>query len=191
MPTINEVWEQAQQINANLVTIHGDLDSIETRVDAANARFSALLALTGDGLASLSAGLAAMHARQDATNLLLASLLQHQQAMLCLLEQIAGNTCGTWNEAAAQTRLQRDATEAGVSLTHMFATTHPEGALAWARHREDRARVDACCPKEKPTAPCVERPCPQPALPAVPTVPGYPVFRPAVQTTAAPPSKRG
>ena len=46
MPTINEVWEQAQQINANLATLHNDLTTLNNRSNLTNTRLNDLLTLT-------------------------------------------------------------------------------------------------------------------------------------------------
>jgi hypothetical protein len=177
MPTINEVWEQALQINANLGTLHNDPGDIKQRLDEANDWLAEVRTLLADGLTAIADGLAGIQARQDVANQVLVFQAQQQEAMICILERISLNTCLILNEANAQTDLQRAIRTAGEHLEHMYATANAEAALALAREQEQQARVDACCPPKPAPAPCVYEPCPAPK-PVRPDVPaGYRGYR--------------
>jgi hypothetical protein len=177
MPTINEVWEQALLINANLGTLHNDQGDVKQRLDEANDWLAEIRTVLADGLTAIADGLAGIQARQDAANQILLFQAQQQEAMICILERISLNTCLLLNEADRQTDLQRGIRGAAEHLEHMYATGHADGALALAREQEQRARVDACCPPQPAPLPCAYEPCPAPKAlrPEVP--PAYRGYR--------------
>ena len=176
MPTINEVWEQAQQINANLGTLHNDLTTLNNRSNLTNARLNDLLTLTVEtndwledirqtvntGFLAMAAGISGIIARQDITNQLLHFQSQQQQTMICILEHISQNTCQLLDQASMQTDLQRTMAHDTKALHHMFATANPEAALEYRRHLEDRRRLEECCPPEPRQPACEYQPCETP-----------------------------
>lgn len=178
MPTINEVWEQALQINANLVTVHNDLTGLTQRSDETNAWLGELRQLVADGLASISTGISGLQVRQDLTNQLLFVLLQQQKAVICNLEEISRNTCTLVNQSTRQTALQEGMAEALSSLQYMFATANPDAALSYARHQEERRRLEACCPPPERTDPCAYERCQAPELPPERQLERYKGFHP-------------
>jgi len=109
MPTINEVWEQAQEINANLVIVHNDLTGLQTAVDGrldnaigqlqqVNTRLQDLRAVVASGLASLSAGIAGLQQRQDVTNNL---LLLHAHQFETMISRGRGACGSNWRNGEA------------------------------------------------------------------------------------------
>jgi hypothetical protein len=178
MPTINEVWEQALQINANLGTLHNDQGDIKQRLDEANDWLAEIRTLLADGLTALADGLSGVQARQDVTNQILLFQAQQQEAMICILERISLNTCLILNEATRQTDLQRAIRAAGEHLEHMYATANAEAALALARAQEQQARVDACCPPRPAPEPCTYEPCPAPKAVRPEAPAGFRGYRP-------------
>lgn len=189
MPTINEVWEQALQINANLVIVHNDLTGLQTAIGArldnltgleqeTNARLHDLRNVVAGGLGSLSLGIAGLQQRQTITNQLLQFQTQQQETIICILEKIARNTCAIQNEAHEQTGLQKNVAENAASIRHMFSTQHPGAALELDREMEQRREIERCCPPQPPAAPCVDQPCPVPARPEVRPPDNYPVYNP-------------
>lgn len=193
MPTINEVWEQAQQINANLVIVHNDLTGMQAAIDGrldnaiaqmqqVNVRLQDLRAVVASGLASLSAGIDGIEQRQDTSNELLLFQARQLQTVICILEKIAQNTCAIQNEAHTQTGLQKEIEKSTAAESHMFATLHPGAALELSREEEQKAEIERCCPPEPEPPPCVDRPCPDPkALPEVPRRELTPVFNPPAE----------
>ena len=194
MPTINEVWEQAQEINANLVIVHNDLTGLQAAVDGrldnaigqlqqVNARLQDLRAVVASGLASLSAGMAGLQQRHDVTNNLLLLHAHQFETMICILEKIARNTCAIQNESHIQTALQTSIEKSAAAESHMFATVHAEAALELAREQEQKAAIDRCCPPKPEPPPCVDQPCPAPAVREIPRQDTTPVFNPPPDRT--------
>ena len=174
MPTINEVWEQALQINANLAILHNDQIDLKNCCNTSVQRLQSLLAngtetndwleeiraLLASGFTAMAAGFTAMHNRQDLTNQLLWLHAQQHQTMICILENISRNTCALLNESAKQTTFQEQITGATESLDHMFATAHPDAALVRQREDEQREALERCCPPEAAADPCAYHECP-------------------------------
>lgn len=178
MPTINEVWEQAVQINANLATLHNDMVAIRQRADATNAWLQDVRSLVAAGLDSLADGVVALQARQDLANKLLAVLLQLTETEICNLEKISANTCRSLNEAVRQTALQESSTSSLADLARMFASAHADAALELARAKEQEARMEACCPEKPPAPPCDYERCPSPKIPKLDSPEKYRGFEP-------------
>lgn len=190
MPSINEVWEQALQINANLVTVHHDLEALKSCCTDELATLheqrdwlEAIHVRLGEGFANLSDGLAGVQSRQDVTNHLLKYQVLQNQTMICLLEKIARNTCDLSSDAERQTRIQTGlATDLG-ALVAMTETVHPDAALVQRRAVEQRRALDKCCPPEPARPRCTFEPCREPELAAEPKPrPATVVFAPAPRT---------
>jgi hypothetical protein len=176
MPTINEVWAQAQQINANLAILHNDqvdlknccntsvqrLQTLVTNGQETNDWLEECRSLVADGFAAMAAGFTAIHSRQDVTNQILWLHAQQHQTMICILEKISRNTCTLLNESAKQTHDQQAIADAVRSLDHMFATVHSDGALAYRREEQQRQEIERCCPPPMPEDPCTYDKCPAP-----------------------------
>jgi hypothetical protein len=197
MPTITEVWEQALQINANLVILHNDLtaqqaatntrlDAVTGQLDQVNIRLQDLRGVVASGLVSLSTGLQGVQQRQDVTNELLFLQAQQLQTVICILEKIARNTCAIQNEAHAQTGLQKSIAHDEHAEVHMFATVHPDAALELKREEEQRAEIERCCPPRPEPPVCVDQPCPAPGLPERSRRDLTPVFTPPVEDIPGP-----
>jgi len=185
MPTINEVWEQAQQINANLVTvqgelttIHGDLTGLQQEVDESNDWLGEIRQLTANGFAALATGIVGIHTRQDISNDLLWVLIQQMQSALCNLEKISQNTCRLVTESVKQTEIQRATAASTADLRQMYASANPAAALELARAREQEKRMDECCPPPRPKPACSYEPCPAPQIPERRRPPGWDGFHP-------------
>lgn len=178
MPTINEVWEQALNINANLSVIHNDLgdlkncckttnDNIKNLIDTvekSNEHLEKLRDVITTGFATVSEGITAIQARQDLTNKLLVFQIRQQNTMICALENISRNTCALLNESNQQTKLQTKLVADMAKLTHMYASTNPNAALIFARSEEQREAIEKCCPPEPYKPVCVYEQCPAPSL---------------------------
>lgn len=184
MPTINEVWEQALQINANLATVHGDLTTANARLQTLIARaeegndwLEELRDLVLQGFTVVAAGLQGVAARQDLALKLQAHQIEQGKTMICNLEHISRNTCQLVEQASRQTELQTGMETALRQLVHMTSTAHPDAALAWARAEEERHKLERCCPPPARRPACTYEPCPAPGEPPaarnLPEVPGF------------------
>jgi hypothetical protein len=177
MPTINEVWEQALQINANLAILHNDQIDLKNCCNTSVQRLQVDLADTTEtndwleelrsvmaaGFTAMAAGFAGMHQRQDLTNQLLWMHTQQHQTMICILEKISRNTCALLNESTRQTQFQDQITDSVQGLDHMFATVHPDASLVRQREEEQRLAIERCCPPDQPQDPCSYEECPAPS----------------------------
>ena len=178
MPTINEVWEQAVQVNANLAQLHNDITALRNRADETNARLGDIEQVTADGFASLAQGLVALQSRADIANVLLDTLVKQGSTVICNLEKLSDLTCKLLQESVKQTAFEAR-TAAGIEgLVHMTATSQPEAGLAWKRQQELQAKMDECCPEKPPAPPCTYQPCPAPDLPKVEYPKPYQGFEP-------------
>ncbi|MGO9402938.1 MAG: hypothetical protein ACLPVW_05640 [Terriglobales bacterium] len=82
--------------------------------------------------------------------------------IICLLEQIAKNTCDLVNQSYVQTSLQETIERNTTRLAEMFAATHSEAAFALHREHQLRQEIEKCCPPKPPAPPCQEKPCSSP-----------------------------
>jgi hypothetical protein len=176
VPTINEVWEQALAINANLGTLHNDAVDLKSCCAEVNQRLDALTDRVGDGFTLLAQGIAVSIAHQQLTNQLLLHQTKQLSTVICALEHISEQTCELLDEADQQTDAQRAIAAAGEALAHMAATANPDAALALDREREQRAALERCCPPEPRKPRCTYRPCDDPGAPQRLVKP--PAFRP-------------
>lgn len=184
MPTINEVWEQALQINANLVTVHDDLTTANARLstligraDETNDWLEEVRDLVHQGFTVVTAGLQAIQARQDLALKLQAYQIEQGQTMICALEHISRNTCQLVEQATRQTELQTGMEAALTRLVHLASTANPEAALVLAREEEERRRIERCCPPPARKPACTYEPCRAPGEPPradrLPEAPGF------------------
>jgi hypothetical protein len=172
MPSINEVWEQALQINSNLVIVHQDLEALRSCCAdelAAMAEqtdwLAAIDTVLVDGFSSLSQSLAGIHDRQDLTNLLLRYQVLQNRTTICLLEKIARAACDQLTEADRQTSLQSAVAVDLNALREMVASVHPDAALTLSRAEEARRNLERCCPPKPAEPRCSFAPCPAPGEP--------------------------
>ena len=176
MPTLNEVWEQAVQVNANLVTLHNDVVALQGCCQTVNARLNDLIILgdetnewleelrqiTDAGFVATSKGLAAVLADQAVTIHILAHQVKQNEAVICSLEKISANTCALLNQAVLQTDLQTQMAVELQALRHMFATANPAAALVYDRFAEERRKLEECCPPGTKPPVCIYERCPVP-----------------------------
>lgn len=190
MPSINEVWEQALAINANLAIVHNDLldlktccvdtnsklDQLRVRADESNDWLEEVRDLLSSGFATMASGFEGVHQRQDISNQILVFQARQLQTVICVLENISRNTCALVNTSDAQLRQQTEATESVGALRHMYATANPDAALVLSRADEDAARMAKCCPDKPVPPPCTYQACDDARLPQ----PGKPTDSPTM-----------
>jgi hypothetical protein len=197
MPSINEVWEQAVQANANLARLHDDMVSLGTCCSNTNSKLQWLINLTtetndwqeelfkvaNNGFAAISSGIQGIHDRQELMSQLLLFMAEQQNTMICALEKISSNTCRMLNHSAEQTALQRYMADHLYGLEHMYATSNPEAALVYRRHSEAEEKMRNCCPSKPSPPECQQEPCSKPIQPKskpISEFTGYQPIDPAV-----------
>lgn len=184
MPTINEVWEQALLINANLGTLHNDQQDLKeccastnTALQTTNTTLADIRTVLADGLTSVADGLAGIQARQDQTNRILAHQSRQLETVICALEHVSEHTCELVNQADEQVRLQRALRVATEGIEHMVASVNGEAAVALSRERAQRDALEACCPPAPPEPRCTYEPCRKPKDLSVDEPSGYEPFK--------------
>ena len=173
MPSAQDILDA---VNNNTTVIGGRLDDVKGKLDTANNHLAAVEGKLDAINASVQAGDSDVQKVQqlllwgfqqlitlgEYTNQALFHNDQQNDTMICLLQQISVNTCGTWNEAHTQTKLQENIKAAACKLADLYAATHGDAALILEREERLRRQIEACCPPEPPEPVCVEQPCPLP-----------------------------
>jgi hypothetical protein len=159
MPSAQDVLDAVEQtkaaVNNNTIVIGQKLDSLTAAVNAVDAdvKLTQQVLLWGfEQLITLG----------QYANQALSQNDKQNDTMICILEQIAVNTCGIWNEAHIQTHLEKGIETSTQKLARLYAATHGDAAVAFAREEELLRRIEKCCPPEEPPPVCVETPCPTP-----------------------------
>jgi hypothetical protein len=159
MPSAQDVLDAVEQtkaaVNNNTIVIGQKLDTLTAAVNAVDAdvKLTQQVLLWGfEQLITLG----------QYANQALSQNDKQNDTMICILEQIAVNTCGIWNEAHIQTHLEKGIETSTQKLARLYAATHGDAAVAFAREEELLRRIEKCCPPEEPPPVCVETPCPTP-----------------------------
>jgi hypothetical protein len=162
LDAINHVKDNTADIRSRLDTTNNHLTTIEGKLDAINASVQQVDADVKKVQQLLLWGFQQLITLGQYTNQALFHNDQQNDTMICLLQQIAVNTCGIWNEAHTQTPLQQAIKATSRKLADLYAATHGDAAITLEREEELRRQLEACCPPEPPAQACVERPCPTP-----------------------------
>lgn len=165
MATLNDFFNELQQVNGNLQQLHNDAvaetaatNAVRTSVDQTNVTLAA-------GLAAMSQGLQALADLQVETNRFLAHKVRQEATIICILEKVSRNTCELLNEASSQTGIQsviRDATD---ELRQLSESANPSAAVEFSRLKKIQTELAVCCPSETPPPACTYEPCPSPDRP--------------------------
>lgn len=192
VPSINEVWEQALQINANLSTIHNDLTDLQECCAATNGSLTRLVErgdetndwlaeirqLLADGFSTVATGMSGIQDRQDNLIRLAAHQIEQNRTIICALENVSRNTCRILNEAALQTGLQEDIRTSVEATAWLTASAHPAAGLEHSRERKRQEELERCCPPPEVVPACEYRECERPKAPELPTPPSFEGFDP-------------
>jgi len=193
MPTINEVWEQAVQVNANLATVHNDLVALKgccentnrrlndqiIRAEETNDWLEDLRQVVNNGFVAMTDGIRGIHARQELMIRLLAYQAEQNRTIICALENISRNTCQILDQADRQTQLQTRIAEDVTAVDQMYATSNPDSALVYQRHQEDLRKLEKCCPQKPRDPACTYRPCQSPSEKEIGQPPAYSGYQPS------------
>ena len=162
LDSINAIKDKMEAVKGKLDTVNSHLNTVEGKLDTINASVKAVDIDVQKVQQLLLWGFGQLITLGQYTNQALFHNNQQNDTMICLLQQIAVNTCGIWNEAHIQTGLQEAIKATSRKLADLYAATHGEAALTLEREAELRRQIEACCPPKPPTSACVERPCPKP-----------------------------
>lgn len=179
MASINDVFNQLQEVNGTLTQIDTD---VTAGTNATNQVKASVDTLDGDAKAGFAAVVDALHtiAQIDIEAVkLLFQLTQQADTMICALEHISRNTCGilaeVTHQAELQTRLRADAD----ALRDIAESAYPAATLERSRLAALRAEIERCCPPPEPEPACVYEPCERPR----------PVEKPDLPQTSPPPPR--
>jgi hypothetical protein len=142
--------------------VSNKLDQIKGKLDTTNNHLATIEASVHQSQQLLLWGFQQMITLGQYTNQALFHNDEQNDTMICLLQEIAVNTCGIWNETHTQTPLQEAIKAACRRLADLYAATHGEAAVTLEREAELRRQIEACCPPEPPALACVEKPCATP-----------------------------
>jgi chromosome segregation ATPase len=169
MPSVDDVFNAIQGVNARLDTANSQLGAIKTSTDAVKASTDAVKASTDavkaavqDVNATLSNGFGQLITLGVYTNKALFHNAKQNETIICLLEQIADHTCKLLNESHIQTGLQTSIESSATILADLYAATHADAALAREKSEALRRQIEKCCPPPVPEPACKEERCPRP-----------------------------
>jgi hypothetical protein len=154
MATLNDAYNQLVTANAQLTTLHGDLQNVNTSVQGTTA--------------AVDAGFAQLSTLVTYTNQLLAHEIQQNDTIICNLAKIARQTCELVNQAVLQTAAQQAMREELTDVKQLFALANPAAGVEQHRLEALEHKLEECCPPTQPAPPCVYEPCPAPAQPPPP-----------------------
>jgi hypothetical protein len=132
---------------------------------AANVRLDNLIDVTEavrDAVLEVDAGVDQLVSLQSFANSALVHQIRQNDTIICLLRQIADNTCRILNEEHVQTGLQTEIAADADTLAALYSATHADAALAHGRELALQAQIEACCPPSEPEPACQPKECPDP-----------------------------
>jgi hypothetical protein len=100
---------------------------------------------------------------QAFANTALVQQIRQNETIICLLKQIATNTCTLVNESHTQTGLQTGMSTDTRALADLFAITHADAALIREREQALKDQIEACCPPKQDPPACQPEKCAEPA----------------------------
>lgn len=163
MPTLDDMFNQLTQANANLQGLRGDIAGLTNVAKDIKAIDGKLLQAAVDINAKLQVLLQDTQqiiAAEKYTNKALFHITQQNDTIICNLEKIARNTCEIWNEAQTQTKLQKSIECHIAELADLAETVHAAAFVDLQRRKQLQTEIERCCPSEQPRAPCEDKPCP-------------------------------
>ena len=126
------------------------------QLKATNDKLTALITVTSsvrDGVLAVGVGINQLLAQQSFANGALVHEIKQNDTIICLLKQIADNTCRLLNESHVQTGLQQTIATDAETLAALYSVTHAEAALVRERELALRKEIEACCPPRSPATP--------------------------------------
>jgi hypothetical protein len=142
--------------------LKGLLGDIRDNTNQTNAEVNTLIGVDQAGFANLSSGIAVMIDRlQEANHLLDENRLQND-TIICWLTNIANVSCQQLHVLQTQAELQRSMDAHLGRLESIAHLVHAREYVEILETEATNARIDECCPPDRPQPkPCFE-PCPSP-----------------------------
>lgn len=192
MPSINDVFNQLQQVNGRLSALESqlvqanghlqglrnDLTQLRGRVDAG---FDDTVKTLNAGFTNASQAMQTLAALESFTNQILAHQSAQNDTIICILEKISRNTCNLVSESHIQTGLQTSIQESTSDIRELAKSAQPEAALELQRIADLRRQVEKCCPPAVPPPACTYEPCEAHRFTGEPPREHVPEFRPVVR----------
>ncbi len=141
MPSSTDFFQELQKANLHLSSINDDLNDFKETMEFNTGQLIAI---------------------GNVTNGALVHQIKQLDTVICLLKQIADNTCRLVNESHKQTGLQTAIASDTDTLSSLYALSHAEAALVLQREQALKAQVEACCPPKPETPACLPQKCPEP-----------------------------
>lgn len=141
MPSSTDFFQELQKANLHLSSINEDLNDFREVMEFNTGQLIAV---------------------GNATNGALVHQIKQLDTVICLLKQIADNTCRLVNESHTQTGLQSAIEVDTDTLASLFAVSHAEAALVLQREQALKAQVEACCPPKPEPPACQPQKCLEP-----------------------------
>lgn len=174
MPSAGDFFNEMKATNVRLDTLNATTSNVLGEVQGANTRLDTLIVTTNGVRVSVD-NVAVKIDQQIAIETVIRDAVIHQikqnETIICLLKQIADNTCRTLNEAHIQTGLQTTIRENTTTLAELYAVTHAEAALVRDRELALKKQLEKCCPPPVPEPACRPKECPAPGEFKVPPPP--------------------
>ena len=142
--------------------LKGLLGDIKDNTNQTNAEVSTLIGVDQSGFVNLSSGVAVLIDRLQETNHLLDDNRLQNDTIICWLTNIAKVSCQQLHVLQAQAELQRSMDAHLGRLESIAHLVHAREYVEVLETEATNARIDECCPPDRPTPkPCFE-PCPSP-----------------------------
>ena len=169
MPSIQDV---ADQINAKLDSIstntsntaQNTLDTVDVangirnELVTVNTRLLQLNGTLETGFANLSGGLFALLQVNIAQLSMLDHHRQQHDTMICELTHVNEQLCNVVRKLGRLIELESDELKSIERIEGVFERVHSEAAGDFDREQELHAKIEKCCPPDKPRP----EPCPEP-----------------------------
>jgi hypothetical protein len=161
MPSLADV---ANDLKGLLGDIKNNTSQTNTEINTLNNEVNTLIGVDQTGFANLSSGLAVVIDRlQEADSLLDDNRLQNE-TIICWLINIANVACEQLRVLQSQEALQRSMDAHLGRLESIAHLVHAREYVEVLENEATNARIDECCPPERPEPePCFEA-CPPPKL---------------------------
>ncbi|MDQ3698613.1 MAG: hypothetical protein M3373_11415 [Gemmatimonadota bacterium] len=148
---------------------------IFNEIKGANQRLDNILAVeqeVRDAVLQVDQGVDQLVSLQSFANGALVHQIKQNDTIICLLRQIADNTCGILNEAHIQTGLQTEIADDTDTLAALYSISNADAAQVRVREEALKQQIEACCPPEPSRPVCQPKECPDPGRFDVPVILG-------------------
>jgi hypothetical protein len=154
VPNASDIYNEIKGVNTRLDGANARLDDVKGKLDALKAATDAVRSSVDKVNSTLQNGFNTLITLGIYANQALYHNSQQNDTMICMLEQIARNTCQLVNYAAVQTDLQTAIKKNSDLLADLYAAAHAEAALAREKQEALRQQIEKCCPPKQPDPPC-------------------------------------